>query len=603
MNEQQTQEEWTTRTTKSRRRGGRNNCNRRSNTTKTIGLSAVMNNMTLNGTEGDVSVSSKEVEASLRQCQGELLQSDFYQSLIAYCDDRPYILVEDVVCYGIGNFYAKRPTAPLWQLALAVMLREYYSERLQMSRDPGNDTAVISMNYFEPRMTAKERDFLQNTLQVHVIDQNERGFRTISEQKHTLFFMPHCPMALYANLSYSNWECLDKLIIFGNSLSNYLDGHQSTYKAASGSHPSDKKRCCPNPSVLNSKKLNNHESSSNSNSQHNQKLSRALSWALRHNAQTIGLTIREDGYVPVQEILDCRHSKIANTKPTLEAIQEVVNGNDKQRFKLDYQPRHLFYPCEKEDSTTNANDNDNNMILCIRANQGHSMSFINPDLLLRQLSPDELRSLPCIVHGTYVDAWNAIQKQGLSKMNRTHIHFAAGLPDHAHVISGMRKSATVYIYVDAAKCADDGITFYQSDNGVLLSEGIDGMLPTMYFSRVIEAATGQLLWGDHGAAEQVTSVHRAEPVPEETKQNDDPASTKEDEEDDMLPTATALEILSLLQPCWKETTIAIGKKDLANRSAHFEQAFNDSSLTTFVSLAGQPRPQKIEDDKNNGEVV
>ncbi|KAG7341566.1 phosphotransferase KptA/Tpt1 domain containing protein [Nitzschia inconspicua] len=593
MNEQQTQEEWTTQTTKSRRRGGRsNNCNRRSNT-KTIGLSAAMNNMTLtvNETEDDVSVSSKEVEASLRQCQGELLYSDFYRSLIAYCDDQPYILVKDVVCYGIGNFYAKRPSAPLWQLALAVMLREYYSERLQKSRDAGKDTAVISMYYFEPRMTAKERDFLQNTLQVHVIDHNERGFRTISEQKHTLFFMPHCPMALYANLLYSNWECLDKVIIFGNSLSNYLDGHQSTYKAACGSHSSNKKRSYPNHSVLNSKKLNNHESTSNSNSQHNQKLSRALSWALRHNAQTIGLTIREDGYVPVQEILGCRHSKIAHAKPTLEAIQEVVNGNDKQRFKLDYQPRHLFYPRQKEDDS-DANDNDK--ILCIRANQGHSMSFINPDLLLRQVSPDELRSLPCIVHGTYSDAWNAIQKQGLSKMNRTHIHFAAGLPDQAHVISGMRKSATVYIYVDAAKCADDGITFYESDNGVLLSEGINGMLPTMYFSRVIEAATGRLLWGDHGAAEQVTLAHKAEPVPEETKQNG---------EDDMLPTATALEILSLLQPCWKETTIAIGKKDVANRSAHFEQAFNDSSLTTFVSLAGQPRPQQLEDDRTNGEVV
>mmetsp|Transcript_6867 Transcript_6867/g.16732 ORF Transcript_6867/g.16732 Transcript_6867/m.16732 type:complete len:279 (+) Transcript_6867:101-937(+) len=207
-----------------------------------------------------------------------------------------------------------------------------------------------------------------------------------------------------------------------------------------------------------------------------EKISRSLSWALRHQALNIGLTIKEDGYVPVQEILDSTHPKLRGA--TLENIQLVVQNSDKQRFKLQERPKHLYYPKQAENETEKT-------ILCIRANQGHSISIINPESLLTKLSKDELRSLPCIVHGTYPEAWESIKSSGLKKMNRTHIHFATGLPADDGVISGMRKSCKVYIFVDAGKCAsNDQIEFFISDNGVVLTDGIGGVLPTEYFSRV-----------------------------------------------------------------------------------------------------------------------
>jgi len=219
------------------------------------------------------------------------------------------------------------------------------------------------------------------------------------------------------------------------------------------------------------------------------KLSHSLSWALRHAALNIGLTIREDGYVPVQEILDSTHPKLRGA--TLENIQLVVKNSDKQRFKLEERPRHLYYP-ESEQET----DSTPQMVLCIRANQGHSISIINPESLLRKLSPDELRSLPCIVHGTYPEAWESIKKSGLKKMNRTHIHFATGLPADDGVISGMRKSCSIYIYLGASKCAiDDRIAFFISDNGVVLTDGIagSGVLPTEYFSHVCGSSGNMLV--------------------------------------------------------------------------------------------------------------
>mmetsp|Transcript_20985 Transcript_20985/g.51575 ORF Transcript_20985/g.51575 Transcript_20985/m.51575 type:complete len:259 (+) Transcript_20985:128-904(+) len=218
-------------------------------------------------------------------------------------------------------------------------------------------------------------------------------------------------------------------------------------------------------------KPNNH---TNNRPLTGKKLSHALSWALRHQALAIGLTILPDGYVPVDEILSSTHPKLKGT--TLEEIQKVVETSDKQRFRLDQKFRSDFYG----PSGANADEK----ILCIRANQGHSIKNINPELLFTKLSPDELRSLPCIVHGTYVEPWKSIETTGLKKMNRTHIHFASGLPEADGVISGMRKTSTIYIFVNPVKCAEDEIEFFTSANGVILSAGIDGTLPPTYFSHV-----------------------------------------------------------------------------------------------------------------------
>ena len=219
-------------------------------------------------------------------------------------------------------------------------------------------------------------------------------------------------------------------------------------------------------------------------------LSHSLSWALRHAALNIGLTIREDGFVPVKEILDSTHPKLRGA--TLEKIRAVVEKSDKKRFKLEERPMHIYYP-QKE-----GEENETRKILCIRANQGHSITLINPELLLEKLKPSEVRSLPCIVHRTYLKAWESIQKEhvgGLKKMNRTHIHFAVGLPTDDGVISGMRKNCTVYIFLDKLKCAaDDRLEFYRSDNGVILTDGVksSGVLPIEYFSHVTDSS-GRIL--------------------------------------------------------------------------------------------------------------
>merc|ERR1712072_1615118 len=117
------------------------------------------------------------------------------------------------------------------------------------------------------------------------------------------------------------------------------------------------------------------------------------------------------------------------------------------------------------------------------------------------------------VHGSTHAAWPLIVSSGgLKPMTRNHVHFASGLPagfksvveendnvdgdgtaqqNAAPVISGMRKSSTILIFLDLAKAMDTGMKFGISDNGVILSEGnAEGLIPLELFKRV-EDRTGQ----------------------------------------------------------------------------------------------------------------
>jgi 2'-phosphotransferase len=80
-------------------------------------------------------------------------------------------------------------------------------------------------------------------------------------------------------------------------------------------------------------------------------------------------------------------------------------------------------------------------------------------------------------------------------MNRTHIHFATGLPGEGGVISGMRRTASVYIFIDPEPCLSDGIDFFLSANGVVLTDGVNGILSTKYFQSVKDS-NGVVLMGN-----------------------------------------------------------------------------------------------------------
>uniref|UniRef100_A0A8C1TMJ6 tRNA phosphotransferase 1 n=1 Tax=Cyprinus carpio TaxID=7962 RepID=A0A8C1TMJ6_CYPCA len=114
--------------------------------------------------------------------------------------------------------------------------------------------------------------------------------------------------------------------------------------------------------------------------------------------------------------------------------------------------------------------------------QFHSFSLedvervVVTDLELRAEALDDPDYPREAVHGSYMKHWPSIHSQGISRMNRTHIHLAPALPGDGRVISGMRQSCDRAVYIDVAKAI--------SENGVLLTPGdAAGMLPPCYFYR------------------------------------------------------------------------------------------------------------------------
>jgi 2'-phosphotransferase len=223
-----------------------------------------------------------------------------------------------------------------------------------------------------------------------------------------------------------------------------------------------------------------------------EELSRSLSWALRHAAPQLKLDMCDEGYVPVSQLLANKHPKFASKHYTVADVNKVVEENEKQRFHLEYRTH----------TVASSSSSGGDKVLCIRASQGHSIKMVRAEKLLTPLSTAILRGELLsdnivVIHGTTLVAWDCfIKTQGLHRMKRNHIHFAKGLPGDSGVISGMRKHCEVHIYIETKACANDAIPFYESANGVILTAGVDesGVLPLEYFSKVVNARTGKVLF-------------------------------------------------------------------------------------------------------------
>ena len=91
---------------------------------------------------------------------------------------------------------------------------------------------------------------------------------------------------------------------------------------------------------------------------------------------------------------------------------------------------------------------------------------------------------PTVVHGTDKNAWGFIEKTGLNKMARNAIHFSIGYIGEGQVKSGMRKNCEIYIEVNAIQAYYNNVEFFISANNVVLSPGINGVIPAEYIKKV-----------------------------------------------------------------------------------------------------------------------
>ncbi|MGE8432839.1 RNA 2'-phosphotransferase [Chryseobacterium joostei] len=167
------------------------------------------------------------------------------------------------------------------------------------------------------------------------------------------------------------------------------------------------------------------------------KISKFLSLILRHQPESVGLKLDENGWADVEEL----RTKSAKKRMhfTIEELDEVVETNNKKRFAFN------------DDKTK------------IRASQGHSIDI---DLALETLQPPEF-----LYHGTAETNISSILEKGIEKRNRQHVHLSADKETSTKV--GMRHGKPIILTIRTGKMHEDGLFFYQSANGVWLTEFVD----------------------------------------------------------------------------------------------------------------------------------
>ena len=172
------------------------------------------------------------------------------------------------------------------------------------------------------------------------------------------------------------------------------------------------------------------------------KISKFLSLVLRHQPETIGLKLDSAGWVDVSVLLAAcnAHGKRINA----EDLEFVVENNDKKRFAFN------------EDKTR------------IRANQGHSVEV---ELEYKPLTPP-----PILYHGTASRFLASIKQTGIVKGNRHHVHLSADTQTAKAV--GQRHGKEIILIVKSGQMYQDGFQFFQSVNGVWLTQHV----PAQYLS-------------------------------------------------------------------------------------------------------------------------
>lgn len=174
------------------------------------------------------------------------------------------------------------------------------------------------------------------------------------------------------------------------------------------------------------------------------KISKFLSLVLRHWPEKIGLALDPAGWVEVDELLRaCQRHGFPLSQAELE---NVVIANDKQRFSF--------------------NENKTR----IRASQGHSVEV---ELGYQPAQPPER-----LYHGTVERFLPSIMEKGLLKGQRHHVHLS---PDRATATKvGARRGKPIILTIHSGQMYRDGHVFYQSANGVWLTEHV----PPAYLTAV-----------------------------------------------------------------------------------------------------------------------
>lgn len=156
-----------------------------------------------------------------------------------------------------------------------------------------------------------------------------------------------------------------------------------------------------------------------------ERLSRFLTFLLRHRPKEYPLTIDREGFAPWQEVVDMVQERFYDA--TEEQIRTLIDGAEKKRFEI------------RGDK--------------VRATYGHSFPV---DLGTTEEAPPAQ-----LFYGAARDLAQSMLRNGLKPRDRQYVHLSV-TADEAESVARRHDPAPAIIIVDAQTAHAEGIRFYAS---------------------------------------------------------------------------------------------------------------------------------------------
>lgn len=158
-------------------------------------------------------------------------------------------------------------------------------------------------------------------------------------------------------------------------------------------------------------------------------VSKQMSYILRHDPASVGLSLQVGGWVEVEDLTSALGI-------STRELMKIVKEDSKGRYSV-------------QDGK-------------IRANQGHSIPV---DLELSDMFPPEI-----LFHGTVERALKSIFEEGLLRQKRHAVHLSPN-PETASDV-GKRRGKPVILSIKAGEMSRQGFIFQVSENGVWLTSEV-----------------------------------------------------------------------------------------------------------------------------------
>jgi RNA:NAD 2''-phosphotransferase len=168
------------------------------------------------------------------------------------------------------------------------------------------------------------------------------------------------------------------------------------------------------------------------------KLSKELSYALRHAPWEYELELDTNGWVDIQQLIDSFKEDKNWANICIEDITKATNSSDKKRHEI-----------------SNGK---------IRALYGHSI----PQKIVKVAEePPEI-----LYHGTARRFIDSIMSNGLLPKGRQYVHLSSET-DTANLVGKRRDENPVLLKIAAKLAWDEGVKFYHANDSIWLADFID----------------------------------------------------------------------------------------------------------------------------------